>query len=262
MTIEIEGSTELVIAGGVARLTLRFPERRNALATGVKRDLLAGLAQVARDPSVRAVVICGEGAHFCAGGDIKGMVSLSADVEARHRLLELQDIVRQIATMEKPVIAAVEGHAAGGGMGIAVACDVVIASDSAVFSGAFTRIGLMPDMGIMHTLAQRMGQSRARRFLMLAERAEAPEALRIGIADFPAPVGGALAAAMVLADDLASQATRAIGMTKSVMGRMPSSLEELLRAEADAQTPLLISDDFAEGRAAFAAKRSPVFRGR
>jgi enoyl-CoA hydratase/carnithine racemase len=170
--------------------------------------------------------------------------------------------VTLIAEAEKPVIAAVEGHAAGGGLALAAACDIVFAAEDARFSCAFARIGLMPDLGALWTLPMRMGLGRARYFMMSGRTMSAREALDAGLVEEVTPPGAALAQAQTLAAEMASAATRALGMIKSSLSRLPASLDAMLKTEADAQVALLISEDFAEGRDAFLAKRRPVFRGR
>ena len=248
--------------GGVAILTLDCPSKRNAFTPSIKQGLNDALAAAIEDPEVRAIVITGTGGHFSAGVDISGMMKLTGGHDGRESLLKLHRITRMVVECEKPVIAAVEGACAGGGMALAASCDIVVAGAGAKFSCGFHKIGLMPDMGAVWTLPMRMGFGRAKMFMLIGDPITAEEAHRDGLAEKVVPAGEALAEAMALASRFSTAATRALGFTKSVLARMPAGLDAMLKSEADAQLGLMISDDFLEGRAAFLEKRAPAFKGR
>lgn len=254
------GKTTIEVADGVATVTLDYPARRNAFSPQLKKSLIEGLSALVKEPKCRVIILTGAGGNFSAGGDINGMMTLTG-LDGRDRLLEMQQMVRLVTEAEKPVIAAVEGFAAGGGMALAAACDIVVAARDAKFTCAFSKIGLMPDLGAVWTLPMRMGLGRARYFMLAGEPMGAEEALGAGLVEKVVRPGEALTEARKLAAGFAISATRALGFTKSVLARMPASLDAMLKAEADAQVGLLISEDFREGRAAFMEKRPARFVG-
>ncbi|MCA3255855.1 MAG: enoyl-CoA hydratase/isomerase family protein [Alphaproteobacteria bacterium] len=248
--------------GAVAVLTLDLPEKRNALSTQMRLDLGAALDAAILDKDVRAIVLTGGGGHFCAGGDISEM-TLSADpVVAVYRLRLLHHCIRVIHGGQKPVVAAVEGAAAGAGTALAAACDHVVAARNARFSASFVNIGLAPDSGLQFTLAQRIGAGRARRLALEGTTFDAVEAHAMGLVDTLAEPGGALDAALPVAERLAAKAPLAVAAIKSAFAQGAASLDEALALELDLQPRLLGSADHAEAREAFFAKRTPVFSGR
>lgn len=246
--------------GAVLTLVMAYERRRNALAPALKAALVAGLETGMADPACRAIVLTGAGGHFCAGGDISGM-SDAGGMSGRARMGKTQHLIQLLVNGDTPVIAAVEGHAAGAGLSLAAACDIVVASSQAIFTCSFNKIGLVPDLGAAWTLPRRMGLGRAKMLMLRGKPLNADEAERQGIVDVLAPPGEALAAAQTLAAEIAERSPLSNTMAKALLGRSTGSLEDLLRAEADAQGLLYATDDFAEGRAAFAAKRPPLFAG-
>ncbi|MBV9510441.1 MAG: enoyl-CoA hydratase/isomerase family protein [Caulobacteraceae bacterium] len=261
MTTTTGGTVKTEKAGPVTILTLCYPERRNALSLAVRGVLLEAMQTAMADETCRAVVITGDGAHFSSGGDISSFDGVTP-VNGRVRMQRVQQIVRLIVRGEKPVIAAVEGHAAGAGLCLAAACDMVVASDEAKFSCTFNKIGLFPDLAGAWTLPLRMGLGRAKMLMMSGRVLDAATAERQGLVDQLAPAGQALTQALELAEAVAKAAPLSNGMIKAVLARGPSSLEEVMAAEADAQGILYGSDDFQEGRHAFLEKRPSQFKGR
>ena len=247
--------------GAVLTLVMAYERRRNALAPALKAALIAGLEQGMTDPACRAIVLTGAGGHFCAGGDISGMNDVGG-MTGRARMATIQQLIRLLVGGDKPVIAAVEGHAAGAGLSLAAACDVVVASREAIFTCSFNKIGLVPDLGAAWTLPRRMGMGRAKMLMLRGKPLSADEAERQGLVEVLAAPGEALATAQTLAAEFAERAPLSNTMAKALLGRSTGSLEESLRAEADAQGLLYGTADFAEGRDAFAAKRPPRFAGR
>jgi 2-(1,2-epoxy-1,2-dihydrophenyl)acetyl-CoA isomerase len=251
----------MVVEDGVGLLTLRNPERLNALTPEMRNGLIEALSALYADPSCRAVILTGEGANFCAGGDLSGMADLKG-LNGRRRILEGQRLLRSIVEGPLPVIAAVEGFAVGGGLALAAACDHVIAAKSANFRSGFGKIGLIPDMGSAWTLPMRMGLGRARRVLLSDMPLDGAEARAEGLADALCEDGCSVAAAQEHAARLKKLAPGSLALTKAMLTRLDAGLNGMLQAEADLQGLLFSTDDFQEGRTAFLERRSPKFVGR
>ncbi|SNT76636.1 enoyl-CoA hydratase/isomerase family protein [Paracoccus seriniphilus] len=242
---------------GVLVITLNEPDRRNPVGHATRQNLLAVLAEAGADDSVRAVVLTGAGGHFSAGGDIRdqGERSLAAH---RARFAVISDLVSRMARFPKPLVAAVEGWAAGGGFSLAMACPTVVASRDARFVASFTKIALMPDLGLLSTLPARVGPARARRLILTNRVVGAPEAHELGIVDELADVGGALDTAVALVLEEAEGPAMA---RQFIVDWFARDLSPALEYEQAVQPMLINSADAAEGRAAFAEKRPPQFRG-
>jgi len=253
------------IDGNVAVLTLNAPERRNALSTAMRVELLAQLKALNEDDTVRALVLTGAGGHFCAGGDVSEMAAPGQPrdtIAGGRRLAILHDCIRQLVGGAKPVVAAVEGVAFGAGISFALACDWVVAAQDARFGAAFGKVGLMADCGLLWTLPRRVGEPAARDLLLTARVLDAAAAKAMGMLDEVVPPGQALDAAMKKCAQYAAVAPLSIAGTKAVLARAPASLNDLLAMEADLQQSLRVSTDHTEGRNAFKEKRAPVFTGR
>jgi enoyl-CoA hydratase/carnithine racemase len=244
--------------GPIAVLTMDHPARRNALSISLRLELLAAFRRIETDPEVRAVVLTGAGGVFSSGGDISGM-GRKPIAEGRERFRATHELVRLMAGLSKPIVAAVEGWAAGAGLSLALLCDTIAAAEDARFAASFNKVGLIGDFGLLHTLPLRVGAGRARQMLLYAEPVDAPAAERMGLVDHLAPKGGALALATARARVLAAAAPLPIALTKTWLA---DGLEQALARERDWQAMLYTSDDHAEGAAAFLEKRAPVFRGR
>ncbi len=246
----------------VATLTIVNIARRNALSSGVWSGLRAMLRDAMADTTIRAIVLTGEGGHFCAGGDISDMGDVDA-TEGRARLTSGHDITRLIVEGEKPVLAAVEGFAVGAGLSIAASCDIVIASSAAKFACSFNRIGLVPDLGAGWVLPQRVGAGRARWIMLTGDTFGAEEARSWGLVETLTEPGEALRTAVEVATRMAEQAAPlSNAFAKALLARGATGLDGFLKAEADAQGILFTTRDFAEGRRAFLAKEKPRFQGR
>ena len=247
--------------GPVTVLTLSYPERRNALALALRARLLTELEAALDDPECRALVLTGAGAHFCSGGDITSFDGVTP-AKGRTRMQYVHRIMRLLIRGEKPVIAAVEGHAAGAGMCLAAACDIVVASTEAKFSCTFNRIGLLPDLAGLWSIPNRIGMGRAKFWIMSGRVMDAATAQAQGMAEELCEPGRALETALALAQEVAQVSPLSNGMVKSVLARGPMPLEDLMSAETDAQAVLFGTEDFQEGRTAFLEKRKPAFKGR
>jgi 2-(1,2-epoxy-1,2-dihydrophenyl)acetyl-CoA isomerase len=250
------------VDGAITTLTLDRPEALNALTVSLKVALLDALASIAVDRSVRAVILTGAGRAFCAGQDLaerEGADAAPLDVELRERY---NPIVRALRSMGQPVIAAVNGVAAGAGASLAFACDLRIAAAEARFVLAFGRIGLVPDSGATWFLPRLIGASRAAELALIGDPLSAEDALRIGLVHRMVPGEQLLAEARAMADRLAASAPLALAMTKAALERSWSiDLDAALDEEARMQGLAGATADHAEGLAAFREKRPPRFTG-
>ncbi|HXW17074.1 MAG TPA: enoyl-CoA hydratase [Candidatus Acidoferrales bacterium] len=249
-------------------LTLRLnrPDRLNALNIELGEALVNALGRAADDSSVRAVVLTGAGRAFCAGGDL----ALLRDARMRNAANELESLVRSgkeisllLATMSKPVIASVNGPAAGGGANLALGCDLRIASDSATFGESFAKIGLYPDFGGTYHLPRLVGPAIAAELFYTGEMISAEEAYRIGIFNHVVPADRLAEDTHALAANLASGPPVALELVKERLFTSDRpALERALDQEIARQVQCFSSEDCAEGLAAFFEKRRPQFRGK
>jgi 2-(1,2-epoxy-1,2-dihydrophenyl)acetyl-CoA isomerase len=253
---EVETSRE----GAVLTITLNRPDVLNAFNSEMHRGLAAALKD-ARDGGVRAVVITGAGRGFCVGQDLTEFREAPGDIGARLRE-NYHPNIRAIRALEKPVIAAVNGAAAGAGMSLACGCDIRIAADSATFIPAFINIGLIPDSGGSYFVTRILGPARAFEWLASGKKLTAAEAHAWGLVSEVVEAGGLATRVAELAAQLADMPTRGIGMTKRLVdSAVGASLEEQLEREAQLQTAATQTQDFREGVAAFLEKRPPKFLG-
>lgn len=254
---------ERTVRDAVATITLNRPDKLNAFTGTMREDLLDALRACEDDTDVRAVILTGAGRAFCAGGDVEFMSSLqkSGDVASFRKLLDAgRDVILQIATMGKPVIAAVNGIAAGAGCNLALACDYRVASESAKLSESFVRIGLHPDWGGTWLLPRLVGRSRALEILMTGRMVDAAEALAIGMVDRVA--SDAVAGSEQLARTLAAAPPIALaGIKRALLASESNALRAQIDLESEHQLACFQSQDAAEGMAAFFEKRPAAFRG-
>src|SRR5437588_5750744 len=250
---------------GVAWIRLNRPEKLNALTHQLAAEALDALEICAREPEIRSLIVTGQGRGFCAGQDLtefqaQGLENLSV---AEHLRSSYNRLIQAVVDLPKPVVAGVNGVAAGAGASLALACDVRIASDAASFVQAFVKIGLVPDSGGNWLLPRIVGFARALELSITGRKVDAAEAHRIGLVTSVVPHER-------FGDELAAQArwfaqmpTGAIGATKRIMAdALGLSLPETLEREAVLQQEMAGSDDFREGVTAFTEKRQPRFTGR
>jgi 2-(1,2-epoxy-1,2-dihydrophenyl)acetyl-CoA isomerase len=250
---------------GVATITLNRPEVLNSFNRAMVREGVDAIERLAEDDSVRALLLTGAGRAFCAGQDLAEAVPPDGTPAP-----DIGDIVHgynklvvAMRGLEKPIVAAVNGVAAGAGANIALACDFVIAAESASFVQAFTRIGLIPDNGGTFYLPRLVGVARATALMMLGEKLTAEQALHWGLIHRTVPHAALHDAAIGLARELATQPTRAFGLIKRALNATWSNdLEAQLELEAELQREAGRTHDYLEGVKAFQEKRRPAFLGR
>ena len=250
------------VAAGVATITLNRPAALNALTIPMKERLLRALVTAAADPSVRAIVLTGAGRAFCAGQDLRERLEPDAPPLDAELTLRYNEIVRAIREAPQPVIAAVNGVAAGAGASLAFACDLRIAAETASFVLAFGRIGLIPDSGATWTLPRLVGAARAAEIALLGESVNAEGALRIGLVSRVVPDDELAAVATETAERIAAGAPLAMTLTKRALAAaFDRDLDAALEAEAEAQGMAGAHPDHVERLAAFVEKRAPRFTG-
>jgi 2-(1,2-epoxy-1,2-dihydrophenyl)acetyl-CoA isomerase len=250
---------------GVATVTLDRPEVLNSCNRRMVAELRNAFATAAGDDSVRTVLLTGAGRAFCAGQDLAEAVppdgSPAPDIGD---IVEgYNELILAIRSLEKPVVCAVNGVAAGAGANIALACDFVVAGEGATFVQAFAKIGLVPDNGGTFFLPRLVGMARATRLAMLAERVTAPQALEWGMIHDVVPDAELLDRAAALAGELAAMPTRGLGLIKRALNASwENDLPQQLKLEADLQRLAGRTADYLEGVRAFQQKRKPTFVGR
>ena len=254
------------VDGQVSYITLDRPEVLNALTPGQRDLLIELLARASADPDVWAVVLTGTGRGFCAGADLRGASGTGARVAgdvARTLRLGAQRLIAAVLDCEKPVIAAVNGTAAGLGAHLAFACDLVLAAESAKFIEVFVRRGLVPDGGGAYLLPRLIGPQRAKELMFLGEALTAREAERLGLVNRVLEDEELTKTAREWAGRLATGPTRALALTKQLVNAsLESDRATAFAAEAAAQEINMTTDDAQEGVASFVERRSPEYRGR
>jgi 2-(1,2-epoxy-1,2-dihydrophenyl)acetyl-CoA isomerase len=249
---------------GVATLTMNRPQVLNALNDVLLTELRKGLARAKADDSVRAVLLTGAGRGFCAGADLAAGAMQQGPRDVAQSLRErYHPIILAMRQFPKPIVGAVNGSAAGAGMSLALACDIVLAGESASFLQAFTRIGLVPDCGSTWFLPRMVGDVRARAMVMLADKIPAADALQYGLVWKVFADDRLMSEAMAIAERLAQMPTRAYDLIKQGLAvSSGNGLGEQLEVEALLQAQAIATEDHKEGVAAFLGKRPAQFKGR
>jgi 2-(1,2-epoxy-1,2-dihydrophenyl)acetyl-CoA isomerase len=251
---------------GITTIMLNRPEKLNALAGHMRRDLAEALEHAGSDRTVHVVVITGAGRAFCAGGDIRAMAELieEKDADEFSRLLgSARRVITAIRQMTKPVIASVGGPASGAGFNLALACDLRIASTDASFSQSFVKVGLHPDWGGTYFLPRLVTPNKACELFFLGETLDADEALRLGIINYLVEPAELERETRKLAERLrAAPAISVAAAKQAVYMSQSAEMEDMLRFETEAQLRCFESEDGREGVRAFLEKREPKFTGR
>jgi 2-(1,2-epoxy-1,2-dihydrophenyl)acetyl-CoA isomerase len=251
------------VADGVAIITLNRPDVRNAFDDAMAEELQAALKSAERDAAIRCLVLTGAGAGFCAGQDLSAIRDRGEVSFRQHLQRTFNPIVSRLASIEKPVVAAVNGAAAGAGFGIALACDFRYASENARFRMAFIGVGLAPDSGTSYFLPRAVGLGRALELAYTNDLVDAQTALALGLVNKVLPADQLMPATMELARRLAQGPTKGFGLTKRAMQHaLHATLSQALEYEAQLQEAAGRSADHHEGVAAFLEKRRPEFQGR
>lgn len=252
------------VADGVATVTLNRPARRNAVTPAMLQALHAHVLDAGQDERVRAVLLTGTGKGFCAGQDLSIFDGVPAPDAVRDIVLNYyRPLIESLCRLEKPVIAAVNGVAAGAGASLALACDLRIMAEDASILMAFSNIGLVPDAGASWFLTRLVGYSRAYEIALTGERITAQRCLELGLTNRVTTAAALATEAQQWAQQIAQRPTLALGLTKRVMQQATiQDLTSILVAEAELQAQATTTADHREGILAFTEKRAPVFTGR
>lgn len=249
--------------GAVLSLTMNRPDKYNAFVREMALALQEELARAQKDDTIRAILLTGAGKAFCAGQDLAEATDPHGPELTKIVTEHYNPIIEAIRQLEKPVVAAVNGVAAGAGANIALACDIVIASEEASFIQAFSKIGLIPDSGGTYTLPRLVGMQKASALMMLGDKVSAAEAEAMGMIYKWAPKEDYLALAEKTASKLSAMPTLALARTKALLNATyQNDLNSQLELEDKYQTECGSSHDYREGTAAFLEKRKPEFKGK
>jgi len=253
-------SVRFELQGSTALATIDSPASRNAFTPEVRDGLSQAIARVRAEPAIRALVITGAGNHFCAGGDLRGIAAAQLDGAGwRERMHGAQRWIAELLTLDRPVIAAVDGAAYGAGFSLALAADFVVATPRARFCLSFMRLGLVPDCGAFYTLPRVVGAQRAKELMLSAREVGALEAKELGIVMELHPPEQLLPRALALAASFAAASPLAVSMVKRTMSD-PGALAALLDAEANAQALAFGSPQHQEAVRRFLDKQPPHFQ--
>ena len=253
---------EYKVENAVAYITLNIPEKLNAMRSEMKNELTDLLRQIRGDYSIRALVITGAGRAFCAGGDVSSMGDKLKNNDGRDRMRLGCDWIKELVTLEKPVVAAVNGYAFGAGLSIALACDFIVASEKASFQSSFVNIGLVPDTAHVWALPKRIGLGKAKEMTYTGRTVKAAEALEIGLVDKVVAPEELMNAAKELAEQLANGPTYTIGLIKTLFrSAYNTSFQDYLDTEVNLQAAAFHTQDHVMAVKAFLAKEDKVFTG-
>lgn len=249
------------VADQVATLTLNNPAKRNSLEPAVRDELAGHIRAIRDDASIRAVIITGAGGHFCSGGDLRNIANANLDNAGwLRRMQSLHQWVYDLVTLDRPVIAAVDGAAAGAGFSLAMAADFVLATPRAWFNMSFLKVGLVPDVGAFYTLPRVVGVQRAKEIMLSARDVGAQEALQLGLALELHEPDQLLPRAQAMARSFVGASPTAVSLIKrSLQDALGGGLQPLLAAEAQAQSLAVGTEAHREAVQRFLTKQPPLF---
>lgn len=248
--------------GGTYIIRLNEPSKRNALIMEMRLELQNALEYAEQDDEIKCIILTGEGKAFSAGGDLTALKDLTP-LQGRKRLQASQPLILKMLEIEKPIIAAVNGAAAGAGFSLTLLCDLIIAADNAFFVQSFVNVGLIPDFAALHFLPILIGHQKAKELMFLGERITAEEAKELGFVNRVVPADRLLEEAESFAEKMSKKAPISIGMAKKIMNQhLNRDLRVLLEMEAQGQGIAFNTEDFKEGVQAFFEKREPEFKGK
>ncbi len=250
------------IEGSVLKITLSRPDKFNSFNREMALELQGALDKAASDHSIRAVLLTGEGKAFCAGQDLAEAMDVNGPGIEKIVREHYNPIILKIRKLEKPVVCAVNGVAAGAGANIALACDVVVAGSSVSFIQAFSKIGLIPDSGGTFFLPRLIGFGKASALMMLGDKVSALDAERMGMIYKVIDDATLIAEASLIAKTLSEMPTKAMGLTKRLLNEsLENTIDKQLSYEADVQVQATLTYDYTEGVNAFLEKRKAIFKG-
>ena len=253
----------VTISEGIAIITLNRPEAMNTLHQEMVDELILALQSIKNDSSIKTAIITGGGKAFCAGGDLGYLSSITDPITARKFIASVGQVVALIMTMEKPIIAMVNGVAAGAGFNLALACDIIFCAQSARFAQSFVKVGLVPDCGGFYLLPRIVGLHKAKELMFTADLIDAQMALDLKIVNAVFGDGELKDETYKFATRLANSAPVALGLIKTMINRSDSlDLSSTLELEANLQAICMQTDDYKEGVTAFKEKRTPSFKGK
>ena len=261
MTIDGFETIRVDVHNHIATVTLNRPEALNAMSTQMFRDLLRAIQEIDQEPGIWAVVLTGAGRTFCVGADLKERQTMT-DADLRRRRLLAPRVVGALARAKRPVIAAVNGLALGGGFEIALCCDMIIAAETAKFALPETTLGVIPAGGGTQRLPRMIGPQRAKELIFTGRRITAHEAYNLGILNRVVPDAELMPQVIALAEEITANAPTAVAQAKrAINASLSIGIDVGLEYEADAYQACIASPDRLEGLAAFREKRKPVYSG-
>lgn len=258
----MESTVLYEVKNGVATITLNRPQSLNSMNDALIDGLHDALDCVEKDDKVRCAVLTGNGKAFCAGGDLPFLNSIASAAARRKFIAKVGAVAKRITVIEKPFIAMVNGVAAGAGVNLMLACDLVYAVDKARFAQSFAKVGLIPDCGGLYFLPKAVGLHKAKELMFTADLIGAKEAAALGMLNHVCSEDKLAEDVYAMAQCLAVSAPLSIGLIKKYLNNTSLGLDEILAAEESTQALLMDTEDCREGIAAFKEKRNPVFTGK
>lgn len=258
----MENEVLYAVENNVATITMNRPKSLNSMNDGLINGLHDAITKAAADKEVRAIVLTGNGKAFCAGGDLSYLNGIEAAADKKAFIAKVGDVAKRLTTIEKPVIAYVNGVAAGAGVNLMLACDLVYASAKARFAESFSKVGLIPDCGGLYFLPKAVGVLKAKELMFTADLIDAHTAEKLGMLNAVYDDEVLQDKVYEMAARLAASAPLSISLIKKYLNNTALTLDEVLTIEETTQALLMGTDDCKEGIAAFYEKRNPVFTGK